>query len=252
MLKPTLRIAVLECDEPVGKTKEKYGGYGNLFAELLNNGADLMVKKDGVKRPHLDISKYNVVNEEIFPSFDAVDAVLMTGSKYNAFDNDPWILKLVEYTKKVLAQDRVRLIGVCFGHQIIGRAMGSKVDRSDQGWEISCTPVTLTEKGKELFGVPKLAINQMHHDIVYTHPSSVEPLGHSDRCEVQGMYSPRRLISTQGHPEFGAEVITELLQRRHEQGVFDDAMFEEALTRANDHHDGVAVAAAFVRFLLED
>jgi len=63
---------------------------------------------------------------------------------------------LVDFTKEVLAQKRVRLIGVCFGHQIIGRAMGVKVDRSDRGWEVSVSPVQLTEKGKELFGVEEL------------------------------------------------------------------------------------------------
>jgi len=47
-------------------------------------------------------------------------------------------------------------MGVCFGHQIIGRAMDQKVDRSDKGWEISVSPVQLTEKGKALFGIPEL------------------------------------------------------------------------------------------------
>jgi len=55
-----------------------------------------------------------------------------------------------------LQQKRVRLMGVCFGHQIIGRAMDQKVDRSDKGWEISVSPVQLTEKGKALFGIPEL------------------------------------------------------------------------------------------------
>lgn len=72
-------------------------------------------------------------------------------AEHNSFDDKPWILKLVDFTKKVLAQDRVRLIGICFGHQIIGRALGVKVDRSTTGWEVSVLPFTLTEKGKELF-----------------------------------------------------------------------------------------------------
>jgi GMP synthase-like glutamine amidotransferase len=57
----------------------------------------------------------------------------MTG--HNSFDNEVWIVKLVEFVKSVLAQDRVRLIGICFGHQIIGRALEQKVGRSDRGWE---------------------------------------------------------------------------------------------------------------------
>lgn len=56
----------------------------------------------------------------------------------------------------MLAQDRVRIIGVCFGHQILGRALGVKVGRSEVGWEISVCEMDLTDKGKELFGRDKL------------------------------------------------------------------------------------------------
>ena len=72
---------------------------------------------------------------------------------FNAFDDDPWIVRLVDFVKEVLAQDRVRIIGVCYGHQIVGRALGAKVARSESGeWEVSVCRVTQTEKGKELFG----------------------------------------------------------------------------------------------------
>lgn len=57
----------------------------------------------------------------------------------------------MEFTEKLLKQDRVRIIGVCFGHQILGRALGARVGRSDIGWEISVLPVELTAKGKEIF-----------------------------------------------------------------------------------------------------
>ena len=64
---------------------------------------------------------------------------------------------MVDFVKKILfEQKRVRLVGVCFGHQIIGRALGQKVGRSEGGWEISVTPMQLTEKGREVFGVEEL------------------------------------------------------------------------------------------------
>ena len=79
-MQPPLRIAVLECDEPIGHTKEKYGGYGNLFKELLQAGADKVEEKDGVKRPELDVTKFDVVSTEHYPKLDNVDAILLTGS----------------------------------------------------------------------------------------------------------------------------------------------------------------------------
>jgi hypothetical protein len=76
-----LRIAVLECDTPIGATKEKYGGYGNLFKELLHNGAQEVRDKDKVDVPELDVRKYDVVNEENYPEIGDVDAVLLSGSR---------------------------------------------------------------------------------------------------------------------------------------------------------------------------
>lgn len=81
---PPLRIAVLECDTPIGRTKEKYGGYGNLFKELLSNGAKLLQEK-GEGEVELDITKYDVVNQEVYPELENVDAVLLTGSSMYGF-----------------------------------------------------------------------------------------------------------------------------------------------------------------------
>lgn len=81
---PPLRIAVLECDTPIGRTKEKYGGYGNLFKELLSNGAKLLQEK-GEGEVELDITKYDVVNQEVYPELENVDAVLLTGSSMSGF-----------------------------------------------------------------------------------------------------------------------------------------------------------------------
>ena len=92
----------------------------------------------------------------------------------------------------------------------------------------------------------------MHRDIIYVYPESVEPLGHSDRCAVQGMYAKNRLITVQGHPEFTGVIVDELLDVRHERGLFDDELYKSGKSRVHKHQDGVAIAAAFLRFMLED
>ena len=88
-----LRIAILECDIPIGNTRAKYGGYGNLFEELLLKGKDELVRegRDGRKEgvdllpeldlPELDVTKFNVVDEELYPRLEEVDVVLVSGSR---------------------------------------------------------------------------------------------------------------------------------------------------------------------------
>ncbi|KAA8570693.1 hypothetical protein MFRU_011g02400 [Monilinia fructicola] len=245
-----LRIAVLECDTPLQNTNHKYGGYGGVFTSLLQRAASALTPP--LSESDLQISKYDVVTAQEYPSLASIDAILISGSRHTSFDSDPWILKLVDFVKSILAQERVRIVGVCFGHQIVGRALGVKVDRSDKGWEVSVTPVELTTKGKEIFGLENLNIFQMHKDIVYEYPKEVEQLAYTEKCATQGMYIKGRLITVQGHPEFTEEIVRELLESRHASGVFDDETFKDAIGRVSKDHDGVKVAQAFLKFIRED
>jgi GMP synthase-like glutamine amidotransferase len=92
----------------------------------------------------------------------------------------------------------------------------------------------------------------MHRDIVYEYPPEVEQLGYTDRCAVQGMYIEKRLITVQGHPEFTGEIMKVLMKLRHEMGLFNKAEYEDSVERADKYQDGVVVAVAFLKFLLEE
>lgn len=94
-------------------------------------------------------------------------------------------------------------------------------------------------------------VHQMHRDIITDLPEGVEDLGSSARCRWQGMYLANRLITVQGHPEFNEEIVRDILETRHQQGVFDHDLFEDAMKRVDRPHDGVIVAQAFLKFCLE-
>jgi hypothetical protein len=147
-----LRIAILECGTPLPNTVIKYGNYGGVFTSLLLSGADAISYPNLSSSSGLSISTFDVVNTLSYPSLLDIDAILLTASSSNSFADDPWILRLVAFIKEVLEQRRVRIIGVCFGHQIVGRALGARVGRSDKGWETSVTAINLTRKGQEIFG----------------------------------------------------------------------------------------------------
>lgn len=170
----------------------------------------------------------------------------------------------------ILSETQVRVIGVCFGHQIVGRALKAEVGRNPLGWEAAVTDVDLSAKGKEIFGVDKLVccrpgpldkllvtdtclqrIHQMHRDCVFYYPEGVEELGSSPVCKVQGMYSPKRLMTVQGHPEFNKDIMREIVDTRHATGIFDDKAYEEHEKKVDLPHDGLIVSQAFLRFLTE-
>ena len=85
---------------------------------------------------------------------------------HNSFDNEPWILRLVEYTQQALAHPHVRVIGVCYGHQIVGRALEARVARHEHGtWEVSVCQVQQTSKGKELFGGKDVLVRRRRPEV---------------------------------------------------------------------------------------
>ncbi|MCJ1311288.1 hypothetical protein MMC25_004959 [Agyrium rufum] len=244
---PKIRIAILECDTPMPTVLKKYGTYADRFRTILESG--------GTASSHnvtVECSNFDVVTAMEYPNLEEIDGLLITGSKHNAHDDIPWVNKLVDFTQRVLAQDRVRIIGVCFGHQIVGRAMGVKVGKSDIGWETSVCKMDLTDTGKRLFDKDYLSIHQMHKDIVFSYPPEVISLGSSPKCDVQGMYIPARLITVQGHPEFNGWIMGEILEARKKQGIFDATIVQEAMERVEEPHDGELIGRAFVDFMLED
>ena len=72
-----IRIAVLEADTPIGNTKKQYGGYTGVFTSLLHKAADAI----SLPRDRLEFSQWDVVNKMEYPEPDAIDAVLITGSR---------------------------------------------------------------------------------------------------------------------------------------------------------------------------
>lgn len=75
-----LRIAVLECDTPANNTNAKYGGYRGVFESLLKSSAKALGQSERLSPDDLQISGWDVVNEQEYPKLEDIDAVLLTGS----------------------------------------------------------------------------------------------------------------------------------------------------------------------------
>ncbi|CAN6653822.1 putative glutamine amidotransferase YLR126C [Trichomonascus vanleenenianus] len=236
-----MKLAILETDTPVPAVLAKNGTYGDIFKQMLcDAGLDTSV---------WEMTAYNVVDRQEFPA-ERPDCILITGSKHNSYDDTDWIVQLVEYTKKAV-DDGVGVVGICFGHQILARALGARVGPNHKGWEVAATEVFPTSLGKQLF--PELGdtivIEQMHRDIVHELPANTQLLASNDVCAVQGFYRPKSLITFQGHPEFTAFIVDSVVDTRRAAGVFDAAMAKEFHSRASLPQDGPALAKGIVRFI---
>lgn len=109
---------------------------------------------------------YDVTAMEYPESVDTLDGLVLTGSKYSAYDTDEWILKLKRFVSTTFSTSNCPIIGICFGHQIIAEALGGKVVLNPVGWEVGWTPISLNARGKEIFKTQKselvIMFNKVH------------------------------------------------------------------------------------------
>lgn len=99
--------------------------------------------------------------------------------------------------------------------------------------------------------LPPQALHQMHRDIVYEVPAGCVNVGSTPKCQVQGLYMPRRILTVQGHPEHDEFVIRSMINMRHSQGILGEDLAKGGLSRAGNKHDGVVVAQAICKFVYE-
>lgn len=65
-------------------------------------------------------------------------------------------MRLVDYIRDVYNNTKIPIVGICFGQQIVARALGAKVERNAGMWEVSVHQFDLTPAGQKIFGVDEL------------------------------------------------------------------------------------------------
>ncbi|CCA69183.1 related to P.aeruginosa anthranilate synthase component II [Serendipita indica DSM 11827] len=254
-----LRIALLVNDTPVQPVIDEFGKYPQIYERWLSES-----KPEDVA---FELTPFDVFDSpEEYPNPTEYDAMILTGSAASAYAPLPWIEQLKEYVARV-ARDhpRVRLIGICFGHQIIASALGGDCVPNDGIWEIGVTEVDLTPAGRDVFELESVAIQQFHRDHVPSLPSGFILLGSTTTSPIQGMllpYSPSadgaiptaqdtHILTVQGHPEFTGPIVEKITGVREQRGILDKARAARARTDAYKPHDGAgAIAKAVWKILL--
>ncbi|KPM36025.1 hypothetical protein AK830_g10538 [Neonectria ditissima] len=240
---PSFRLAVLECEAPPTPVLKMYGTYGDIVKNFLTSVVETATY------PNLEILKWNLLSAKSFPDLDTIDGVLLTGSQFTAFEDDAWVPGLTEFIQRAYAA-RKPLVGICYGHQMISRALGGTVARCPEGWELGVQRIKLSPMGTTLFGKSSLRIHQVHQDAVIQTPPGVEAIGYSAQCGIQIAYQRGRVLSFQGHPEFDVFITTHEISERYSKESFDKTMYSDALSRVGRPHDGLLIAVAVWGHLL--
>ena len=200
-------------------------------------------------KPDFEYENYLIAEGEFPDSSNACDAYLVTGSPKGVYESDLWLATLKIFIQDSYAAGK-KLIGICFGHQMLAYSLGGHAGKSEKGWGLGRKNFKIyTEKTwmTDFFEQPSLYF--VHQDQVTELPPKAELLGGNEFCPNLFYTIGDQVLGIQGHPEFPKILIQEIIESR-ELVVGKELQAEALRSLEEGEPDNQLFAEWIVNFLL--
>lgn len=228
-------VAILLTNNDTAAFAARYPNDGQKVADLLRP-----------LRPQWTYEVVAVRNGVLPASATAYDGYVITGSPASVNDPGlPWVEPLLAFIRDVHAARRP-LIGLCFGHQAIAKALGGAVRRHPGGWGLGTAPTEW--HAQECWMVPARARLQLlaaHNEQVHVPPPGARVIGGSAFCPVGAMQLGGHVLTTQFHPEMTVPFMQDLL------GFLDDKLDAATLARARESLEVPVESEVFAQWMVQ-
>lgn len=199
-------IAILKTDSVLPQFKDQYGEYPQMLERLI-----------GTLRADLEFKTYDVVAGDYPQNPSEFDGFFIMGSKASVYDSDPWIQRLGEYIQKLYAEKR-KIVGVCFGHQLLAHVLGGRTEKSEKGWGVGVhTARVINPQAWMLSDGLEFNLLVSHQDQVTTLPDHAVHIASNEFCQYSMFSIANHVLGMQGHPEFSAAYALQLMNLRQEK-----------------------------------
>jgi GMP synthase-like glutamine amidotransferase len=225
-----MKLAILETGRPPADLAQEFGDYPAMFARMLG--------------PQFDTERFDAENGQLPDDPRAYEAYLVTGSPAGVYEPLPWIEPLCAFIRT--AKDS-KMVGVCFGHQVMAEALGGHVEKSEKGWGAGLHRYSIVRAEPWLDGAHSVAIPASHQDQVVVQPPNTEVVASSAFTPFASLaWRDRPAISLQFHPEFEPAFAKALIEKRYDIVPDPDAAIA-SLDAPNDN----ARVAGWIRTFLQ-
>jgi GMP synthase (glutamine-hydrolysing) len=195
-------LCILVTGDPVARTQARVGGFANLVRAGLAGGWDG------------GFVEVDARTAESLPDASGFAGLIVTGSASSVTERAPWILRTEAYLARAVAQ-RQPVLGICFGHQLLGQALGGLVERNPRGREMGTVrfEVLADDPLFDRSVTPPLA-HATHVDSVTVLPPGAQVLASTALEPHAAVRFGERAWGVQFHPEFDEQVIREYIETR--------------------------------------
>jgi GMP synthase-like glutamine amidotransferase len=204
-------IGILQTGASPDALIDDSGDYPDMFMRMLDGKG-------------FTFKTFRVLDSQFPASVRDCDGWLITGSRFGAYEDHPWIPPLEQFIRDSFAAS-VPMVGICFGHQIIAQSMGGKVEKYSGGWAVGAQDYA--------FGDQKMTLNAWHQDQVTRAPEGAEVIASNAFCANAALLYPGHALTVQPHPEFQPKFVKSLMEVRG-KGIVPDDLMSAATTRLKE------------------
>ena len=210
-----LKIGILLSDHVLDDLQEKHGNQDNFYRRIFQE-----------TNQDVTIEIYDVTQFTYPKSLNECDGYIITGSKLSVYDNVRWIKELEEFVTDLFLNKRP-LLGVCFGHQLIAKALGGEVKKADIGWVLGVQSYEFKTNYPWLeYMNEDVQLIHSHQDQVMRLPERATLVASNKHVPNSMYYIEDHVMCMQGHPEFTNAYAYDVLCKRRD--VLGEEQFKQA------------------------
>ena len=177
-----------------------------------------------------------------------VSGVIITGSPAHLRQNEEWM----KWTMAALVQLNHRgvpILGICFGHQLLGQALGGSVAANPQGREVGTYALEFHAKDPLLDGLSaEPHVVMTHLDSVIDVPSQAMVIASTSLEKNAAIRFSERTWGVQFHPEMDAEIVGYYLTERRDTILAEGIDVDAILSARRDSLYGRQLLRKFAGF----
>lgn len=216
----------------------------------LGDFDDYIMENAGISTSQTTV--FPVYLDHHFPDITAFDGVIITGS-YDMITEPSFWLKDAEAWLLAASGESVPILGICYGHQLIAKALNGAVDYHPGGSETGMVEIELTDAGKKdplLRVLPERFCSLVNHSqTVLSLPDDTCVLAKNDFEPHHAIRRGDHIWGVQFHPEFAKEYMQIYLQLEKENLLAAGWDWENLNRSLSDNVYGSVLLQRFISLL---